>query len=104
MSGLLDYGKRLDGTKKDVGFRGLLNMTDGSGSTATEQSIGVNVDGREMFIPSIVPTLDKNELNAILSGQGNWPDSIYRKAIDHALERERQGLPMFYDSTIDNRK
>lgn len=87
-----EYRKRPDGTMKGPGFLGPL--THSSGKTATELSIGVNVNGKEMLIPSIVPTLDKNEINYLLGG-GKPTKGIIDKAVQHALERQKGGLSPF---------
>lgn len=83
---------RLDGSKKGMGFLGPLKTPDGK--TATEISIGVDFDGKEREIPSLVPTLSKEEIDFLL--QGNDPsEAIIQKAVEHARERIRQGKPVF---------
>jgi hypothetical protein len=46
---------RADGTKKGTGFLGPLKRPDGM--TMTEYSVGVNIDGKDVEIPTLVPTL-----------------------------------------------
>jgi hypothetical protein len=94
----LGYGKRNDGTQKGKGFFGELKMKDGS--IATEISIGVNLDGKEREIPTLVPTLTPKEKEWLL--QGNDPndrskigDIIANKAIDHARKRISEGKSPF---------
>jgi hypothetical protein len=93
-----DYNQRFDGTQKGQGYLGPL--TNSQGQTMTEYSIGVNIDGRDMEIPTIVPTLDENEIQYLLNMRDDMPlpPSIQRKAIDHAIERQRQGLSPFADT------
>ena len=62
--------------------------------TATELSIGVNIDGNEMLIPSIVPTLTIQEVNHLMEGKHPTPE-IMQKAAKHAQERMKQGLSPF---------
>ena len=83
---------RADGSRKGRGFLGPLPTHDGR--TATEISIGVGVDGKQMEIPSLVPTLSQEEIKHLLGG-GAPTDAIVGKAIDHARMRMRQGLPVF---------
>lgn len=84
-----------------MGFFGELPISfpDGSSGVATEFSVGVNFDGTETEIPTIVPTLDPNELQLLTSdiipNKGEIPESIMRKAIDHAKLRISQGLSPF---------
>lgn len=83
---------RPDGTKKGQGFLGMLPFHDGR--TSSELSIGVNLNGKEMQIPSLVPTLSQQEIQHLLSG-GLITDAIAQKAVDHARMRMQQGLPVF---------
>jgi hypothetical protein len=103
LRGLLpkDYGQREDGTAKGKGWMGEIPMQDGR--SMTELSIGVNFDGKERLIPSIVPTLTKDEL-AHLSSGGDVTDSIVDKAVEHAKMRIQAGLSPFVDEkpTPDN--
>ena len=87
-----DYGLRNDGTKKGRGFLGELKRPDGD--VSTEISVGVNIGGREMEIPTLVPTLSQDEVQYLLSGQ-RPTEAIVRKAVDHAKQRMSSGLPVF---------
>lgn len=91
------YGKRVDGTEKGSGYLGELKMTDGSGRVITELGVGVNIDGKEIEIPAVVPTLSKQELAHILSGGSPTPE-IIQKAADHARKRLAGGLSPFANS------
>jgi len=92
---------RPDGTKKGKGFLGELPMQDGSGKKATELSIGIEIDGKETLIPTIVPTLTDEERQFLLKG-GNVLDkknpmanAIVDKAVAHAKERISTGKTPF---------
>lgn len=92
---------RADGSRKSAqGYLGpVKNKADGR--TMTELTIDTNVDGVEMQIPTMVPTLTKEEID-ILASQ-NWegrakeiPRSIKIKAKDHAQKRISEGKSVFY--------
>ena len=102
-------GYRADGQMKDdVGFLGGLRSAVDS-RRMTEVSIGVEIDGREMQIPTMVPTLTKAEINKLrnIDYEGNpdaIPESIKRKAEEHAKERLAQGLSPFYNHRQEYRR
>ena len=83
---------RQDGGRKGNGFLGPLKFHDGK--TSTELSIGVNLGGKQMEIPSLVPTLSPQEIQHLLGG-GQMTDSIVQKAVAHARMRMQQGLSPF---------
>jgi hypothetical protein len=90
------YGFR-HGTKtpKGLGFFGPLQRPDGG--VMTEFSVGVNINGREMEVPTFVPTLTAEEVTTLLTlpdGQP-IPPSIIKKAHQHAVQRVAQGLDPF---------
>jgi len=88
---------RPDGRVKSAqGFLGPLTRDDGG--TMTEFSIGVELDGQEVEIPSMVPTLTKTEIETLrtLPKGVKVPRVIQRKAADHARERIAAGLDPFY--------
>jgi len=89
---------RNDGTKKGRGYLGVI--PDSQGRPMTEFSIGVNIDGREMEIPTMVPTLDSTEIQYLRSMKPGtpMPKNIQQKAADHAKMRMKQGLSPFHDS------
>lgn len=92
------WGSRADGSKKGNGFLGPLLRPDGTG-LSSEISIGVNFGGKDVEIPTIVPTLTPQELQLLLTADFRKgfkiPDSIVRKAVDYARTREAQGKPYF---------
>ena len=90
------FGKRFDGTQKGKGYLGVLKRKDGN--VSTEISVGVEMDGKEVQIPTLVPTLDKKEVDYLLN---TWkegdkiPKPIIDKAVDHAKMRMKKGLSPF---------
>jgi len=84
--------KREDGTQKGMGFLGPLKFKDGR--TSTELSIGVNFDGKQREIPSLVPTLTREEIQHLLDGNGPTP-AIVDKAVAHARQRMTVGKDVF---------
>ena len=104
MPGLLEgkLGTRPDGTQKGMGYLGLLPMAENSaarpGDTMSEISVGVEIDGEEVLIPSIVPTLDDEELEYLRNGGSPLlHENIMQKAVAHARERMEAGLSPFVD-------
>lgn len=80
------------GEQKGEGYFGLMIRPDQS-SVMGEYSVGVPVGGKDMEVPSMVPTLNDNEMNEIMTakeGQQLSP-SIYQKAGDFASQRLAQG-------------
>lgn len=99
--GFIDlWGKSLPPIKpkkreKGRGYFGELKMTDGSGRSMTELSIGVNIDGKEVEIPSFVPTLNEKEINDLRAGK-EPTEEIVRKATAHARTRMDEGKSPFW--------
>lgn len=94
LTGRYDDSLRPDGTRKGSGWLGPLEMTDGSGRVMTEYSVGVRVGGREMDIPTLVPTLSREEVNYLRAG-GKPTRAIVEKARAHAEEQIRAGRSPF---------
>jgi len=90
----VDYGNRVDGTKKGSGFLGEIKLPNGQ--VATEVSIGVNINGKEVEIPTLVPTLTAEQRDFIAKG-GNplTRQDIVKTAIEHASKRIAAGLSPF---------
>ena len=89
-----NFGNRSDGTPKGRGFLGVLERPDGK--VSTELSISVNIDGKEMEIPSLVPTLKNEEVKHLLSG-GEMTKDIVGKAVNYARDRMKNGLGVYRD-------
>jgi hypothetical protein len=81
---------REDGTVKGQGYFGPLPTAD-DGSVATELGIGVNLGGKETEIPTIVPTLNTEQLNSLLSGKRPIGRDVIESAIQHAIMRQKAG-------------
>jgi len=92
------YGTRPDGTYKGQGFLGPLERP--GGGVMTEYSVGVSLDGKEMDIPTLVPTLSKAEIDTLLNlPDGKLPPkAIIKKAVEHAKMRLKEGKSVFYGS------
>jgi hypothetical protein len=97
LTGGLAYGLRPDGTEKDIGWKGPIQMRDGSGREMTEMSLGVNFDGKERLIPTIVPTSDTTEIDDLRHGGKVTPEMVH-KAVDFARERLKDNQDPFYKS------
>lgn len=92
-----EYGLRPDGTPKGNGFLGRQPLRNGG--VATEYSIGTtDVNGQEMDIPTLVPTLTPDEIQATLRAAEAGtapPASVMAKAVAHAKMRLSQGKSVF---------
>ena len=92
---------RQDGSlKSETGFIGPI-INKHSGKTMTELSVGVVIGGREIEIPSMVPTLSKEERIALQNlrvGVDPIPQSIIQKAKSHAIKRIEAGLSPFFEA------
>ena len=89
---MADWGLRADKTQKGNGFFGPLERPDGK--ISTELSIGVNIDGKDIEIPTLVPTLDQEEIDYLLGG-GKPTETIINKAVEHARGRIKSGKSPF---------
>jgi hypothetical protein len=93
-------GKRQDGSEKGTGYLGPMKRAEGG--ISTEISIGTNINGKEVEIPLMVPTLAKNEIKYLLdtpvdskSFMSNMPQTIIQKAVEHANMRMKMGKSPF---------
>ena len=92
------WQKRADGSSKSTGFLGLLKRPDGR--VSSEISIGVTINGKEIEVPTMVPTLTQQELDFLMThdvSPDKIPESIVQKAIDHAKARIAAGKSPFAD-------
>ena len=97
---------RPDGTKKDIGFRGVLELGGklaGTNSFSTEYSVqsdAVKVDGKRIDFPTLVTTLTQEEedlmVNDIIPNRKPIPETIMQKAIKHAKKRLKEGKSVFF--------
>jgi hypothetical protein len=95
-----DFGKREDGTQKGEGWLGLLKRPDGD--ISTELSAGYRINGKEMDVPLVVPTLTAEEVRHLLSLDPQDPQffnklmpSVQQKAIAHAQAQLAKGQNVF---------
>lgn len=88
---------RADGTPKGTGFLGAMERPDKS--VSSEISIGVNIGGKEVEIPTLVPTLSEAErqwlLTSDISDPAKLPRSIVQKAVNYARQRMAKGQSPF---------
>jgi len=90
------FGNRPSGEAKGVGYLGVLARP--KGGVSSELSMGVNFDGKETEIPLMVPTLNQKELDWLMTNQpdpSKIPETIKRKAVEHAVMRMKQGNSPF---------
>lgn len=94
------FGSRPDGADKGQGYLGVLQRPDGGVSTEISASFGDVANGQD--IPLMVPTLNREEVQALLNTPSDDPDfykkippSVFHKAIDFARQRQASGLPYF---------
>ncbi len=95
-----DYGLRRDGSKKGTGWLGIQKTK--SGSDMTEYTVGLEINGNEVDVPTLVPTLNQKEIDYLktepdLRERSQINDSIIRKAKEHAEKRMREGKSVFAD-------
>jgi hypothetical protein len=90
------WDPREDGSPKGDGFFGVLKRPDGG--VSSEISVGVQIDGKEVEVPALVPTLTKAEVQSLLTmnpSTDKVPDAIVQKAADYAKRRMSAGQPVF---------
>jgi hypothetical protein len=93
-------GKRKDNSEKGMGFLGPMKRPDGG--ISTEISMGTNINGKEVEVPLMVPTLNKKEINYLLNANPKsetfydaMPQTIIKKAVEHANMRMKMGKSPF---------
>jgi len=90
---------RPDGSKKGLGFLGPLPVPGKPGQVASEYSIGTSdVNGKEMDIPTLVPTLTPAEVTATLKAAANSeqpPRAVIAKAVAFAKQRLAAGKSVY---------
>ena len=92
---------REDKTIKGLGFLGEMPHKLGGYSTELSITTGDVEDGKDVLIPTMIPTLSKDELNYLLTTKYNprnrtrMDDVIFQKAVDFARQRKAKGLPYF---------
>lgn len=92
------YGKRRDGTDKGTGWLGVHKTK--SGNDMTEYTVGLNINGKDVDVPTLVPGLTDKELAYLktepsLKERTPMNESILRKAAEHAKKRLSEGKSVF---------
>jgi hypothetical protein len=84
---------------KGKGWLGTIKLP--GGGVASEYTVGVGLDGKEVEIPTLVPTLTKAEVELmrtdIIPNGKKVPKAIMDKAVEHAKKRMKQGKSVFVD-------
>jgi hypothetical protein len=97
MQSIAPYGLREDNTAKGTGYFGQIKLK--SGGVSSEYSIGINLNGKETLVPSLVPTLDAGEyslmVNDIIPNNKPVPNFIVKKAAEFAKQRIADGKSPF---------
>jgi len=70
-------------------------IKDNKGYTMTEQSFDVEVDGKKVLMPLLVPGLTNEEVASIREDKPL--DSVYEKAEAHGIKRIRKGKSPFFE-------
>jgi hypothetical protein len=73
-------------------------FVNNAGYEVTEYSIGVEIDGKSVLIPTLVPGLTKEEVREVItaSEEGSMPsDVVVEKAVAHAKKMLEQGKSPF---------
>ena len=94
-------GKRHNSNdEKGTGYLGPMKRKDGS--ISTEISMGTSINGKEVEVPLMVPTLAPSEIKYLLntpmdskSFMANMPQTIIQKAVEHANMRMKMGKSPF---------
>jgi len=96
---------RMDGSKKGPGWLGVFELPNGT--IVSEYSIGVEMDGEEVEIPLLVPTLTLEERALVLQSSQDGskiPQGIYGKAVRHAMSQISNGNSPFAEGELDWKK
>ena len=84
--------------KSNQGYLG--QIKDNKGYTMTEQSIDVDIDGKKVLMPLLVPGLNNDEIAAIRANESNdnkFIQSAYKKAEEHGKQRIKEGQSPFFE-------
>lgn len=98
---ILSWGKRHGSNEqKNTGWRGII--PDGRGSVMTEVSTGVEIDGKEMEIPLIIPSTTRKEIEYLKKDMNNIPQSMIDKAVEFARKRIAAGKSPFFNGAKED--
>lgn len=100
-----DYGNRPDGTKKGKGFLGEIKRPDNT--VMTEVTMGFDIDGKRVDLPLITKNSTKEDIEYLKKSEldlkknpnliKNAPAGLVDRAITHAMNRRKAGLPVYAD-------
>ena len=96
---------RLDGSKKGPGWLGVFELPNGT--IVSEYSISVELDGMEMEIPTLIPTLTLEERALVLQSSqdgSKLTQAIYGKAVRHAMSQISNGNSPFAEGELNWKK
>lgn len=96
---------RLDGSRKGSGWLGVFELPNGT--IVSEYSISVELDGQEIEIPTLVPTLTLEERVLVLQSAqdgSKLTQAIYGKAVRHAISQISNGNSPFAEGELDWKK
>lgn len=99
-----DESSQTDVRRKGKGWLGL--KMNRNGEDVSEYSIGVEIDGKQVDVPTLVPTLTKDEIAVVMRNTESdnppaLPQSIVQKAIDHAKPLLKAGKSPFKEVQAD---
>ena len=92
-----NYGMREDGTAKGSGWLGELKVP-GTRDIATEYSVTVEIDGKDVLLPTLIPGLSQQEVDSVLDSvkKGKLPpEAVIDKAVIYAEKRIKEGKSPF---------
>ena len=96
---------RLDGSRKGSGWLGVFELPNGT--IVSEYSISVELDGQEIEIPTLVPTLTLEERVLVLQSAqdgSKLTQAIYGKAVRHAMSQISNGNSPFAEGELNWKK
>jgi len=88
--------QRPDGSMKGSGWLGVHKTP--SGRDVTEYSVGIEIDGKQMDIPTMVPGLTKAEVEQVITAAeyGEFPNrAVMDKAVSHARKMLAEGKSVY---------
>ena len=91
---------RGDGSVKGSGWQGV--FTNAKGQNVTEYTVGVEIDGKEYDIPSIVPSLSTEEIASVLKASEDGSpvsEQVMEKAVGWAKSMLKIGHSFFANKT-----
>lgn len=96
----VSYGAREDGTFKGTGWD---RLELPNGAFATEYSVGVNIGGTEMLVPTIIPRMtsaDRQMMTKVITNRSEIPREYMERVVAHAKQRLAAGQSPFKDDGL----